>query len=245
MTALVEIRDLVIQRGGRDALQIGALDIPRGETLAIVGPNGSGKSTLLLALARLIKPGSGQINFNGDPISKLNELEYRRKISFVFQDPLLLDMLVEENVALGLRFRGLTKDEAGLRVHQWMKQLGIGSLAKRRADQISGGEAQRISLARAFVLEPELLLLDEPFSALDAITRRGLREELRNLKSKMLFPIIYVTHDITEALYLADELLPVVEGKIDDQWMQRMITREPSSEVALRAAREPRLSLVY
>jgi molybdate transport system ATP-binding protein len=87
--------------------------------------------------------------------------------------------------------------------------------------------------------------LDEPFSALDAITRRGLREELKNLKGNMSFPIIYVTHDITEALYLADEILPVVEGKIDNQWMQRMLSREPSEEVALRAAREPRLSLVY
>jgi molybdate transport system ATP-binding protein len=90
-----------------------------------------------------------------------------------------------------------------------------------------------------------LLLLDEPFSALDVITRRGLREELKNIKSGASFPIIYVTHDITEALYLADEILSVVEGKIDDQWMKRTISREPSEEVALRAAREPRLSLVY
>jgi molybdate transport system ATP-binding protein len=87
--------------------------------------------------------------------------------------------------------------------------------------------------------------LDEPFSALDAITRRGLREELKNLKGGMSFPIIYVTHDITEALYLSDEILSVVEGKSDDQWMQRMISREPSAEVSARAAREPRLSLVY
>jgi molybdate transport system ATP-binding protein len=90
-----------------------------------------------------------------------------------------------------------------------------------------------------------LLLLDEPFSALDAITRRGLREELKSLKDKMSFPIIYVTHDITEALYLADELLPVVEGKMDNQWLQKMINREPSTEAVLRAAREPRLTLVY
>jgi molybdate transport system ATP-binding protein len=89
------------------------------------------------------------------------------------------------------------------------------------------------------------LLLDEPFSALDAITRRGLREELKNLKASMSFPIIYVTHDINEALFLADEIMPVVEGKNDDGWMQRMISREPSDALSARAAREPRLALVY
>ena len=109
MTALIEIRDLVVQHGGLEALQINALDIPRGETLAVVGPNGAGKSTLLLVLAKLIRPAGGQIHFNGMPFSKLNELEYRRKISFVFQDPLLLDMSVEENVALGLKFTRLTQ----------------------------------------------------------------------------------------------------------------------------------------
>jgi molybdate transport system ATP-binding protein len=110
---------------------------------------------------------------------------------------------------------------------------------------VSGGERQRCAICQALARHPRVLLLDEPFSALDAITRRGLREELKHLKGNMSFPIIYVTHDITEALYLADEILPVVEGKIDDQWMQRMVSREPSSELALRAAREPRLSLVY
>jgi len=238
MTALVEIRDLVIQRGGRDALQIGALDIPRGETLAIVGPNGSGKSTLLLALARLIKPGSGQINFNGDPISKLNELEYRRKISFVFQDPLLLDMLVEENVALGLRFRGLTKDEAGLRVHQWMKQLGIGSLAKRRADQISGGEAQRISLARAFVLEPELLLLDEPFSALDPPTRANLLEDLSKLLAKDHRTAIFVTHNLKEAAKLSQRIALIIKGKLMQVGPAQQIKTKPINEEAAAFLKE-------
>ena len=106
MNELIFIRDLLIQRNGRDTLSIDSLQIQRGETLAIVGPNGAGKSTLLLALARLIKPVRGQLTFNGSPISELDDLEYRRKISFVFQDPLLMDMTVEKNIGLGLKFRG-------------------------------------------------------------------------------------------------------------------------------------------
>ena len=160
---MIEIRDLLIQRNGRDVLNVNSLDIKRGETLAIVGPNGAGKSTLLLALARLLPTARGEILFNSKPLKQWDELEYRRKISFVFQSPLLLDMTVEQNIALGLKFRGVSKEETHERVGRRIKQLGIELLSKRRASQLSGGEAQRVSLARAFVLEPELLLLDEPF----------------------------------------------------------------------------------
>ena len=162
---MIEIRNLLIQRNGRDVLKIDSLNIEHGETLAVVGPNGAGKSTLLLALARLLKPSDGGVIFNGSQVARLDDLEYRRKISFVFQDPLLLDMTVEQNIALGLKFRDTPKEEIHARVWKWIRQLGIETLAKRRASQLSGGEAQRVSLARAFVLEPELLLLDEPFAA--------------------------------------------------------------------------------
>src|SRR5215207_9310597 len=102
---MIEIHNLLIKRNGRDVLKVDSLDIQRGETLAVVGPNGAGKSTLLLALARLLKPAAGDVVFNGIQLAKLDDLEYRRKISFVFQDPLLLDMTVEQNIALGLKFR--------------------------------------------------------------------------------------------------------------------------------------------
>ena len=130
-------------------------------------------------------------------------------------------------------------------VDELFELFKIGHLKKRKPHMVSGGERQRCAICQALARRPRILLLDEPFSALDAVTRRGLREELKKLKGNMPFPIIYVTHDITEALYLADEILPVVEGKIDNQWMHRMMNREPSEEVASRAAREPRLSLVY
>ena len=136
MNELILIRDLLIQRNGRDALIVNSLQIQRGETLAIVGPNGAGKSTLLLALARLIKPKHGEILFNGNPISQMNDIEYRRKISFVFQDPLLMDMSVANNIALGLKFRGTDRDELRERVIRWSQAMGVESLIGRRAGQL-------------------------------------------------------------------------------------------------------------
>src|SRR5512133_2661117 len=127
---LIRIHDLLVQRNHRDTLRVDALDIGRGETLTIVGPNGAGKSTLLLALARLLKPSHGDIIYNGRSLKQWDELEYRRRISFVFQSPLLMDMTVEQNVALGLKFRGMPKEETHERVGKWMKQLGVESLAK-------------------------------------------------------------------------------------------------------------------
>src|SRR6185503_16751828 len=114
--AMIEIRNILVQRNNRGVLDIASLDIKRGETLAIVGPNGAGKSTLLLVLARLLPTMRGDILFNGKPIKQWDELEYRRKISFVFQSPLLLDMTVEQNIALGLTFRGMSKEETHERV---------------------------------------------------------------------------------------------------------------------------------
>jgi molybdate transport system ATP-binding protein len=119
--------------------------------------------------------------------------------------------------------------------------FNIGHLKKRKPHMVSGGERQRCAICQAMARRPAALLLDEPFSALDVITRRGLREELKSLKGKFSFPMIYVTHDINEALFMADEILPVVNGKADTGWMQRTMNREHP----VRAVREPRLALAY
>src|SRR6266498_5965385 len=134
---MIQIRDLLIKRNSIDSLRIDSLDIQRGETLTVVGPNGAGKSTLLLALARLLKPSRGDIVYDGKSLMQWDELEYRRRISFVFQSPLLMDMTVEQNVALGLKFRGTPRAETHERVGKWMRQLGVESLSKRRAGQLS------------------------------------------------------------------------------------------------------------
>lgn len=235
---LIKIRDLLIQRNEREVLNIASLDIQRGETLAIVGPNGAGKSTLLLALARLVKPARGEIVYDGKSLMQVNELEYRRKLSFVFQDPLLMDMSVEDNVALGLKFRGMPKDEIHARVAKWLKQLGIESLAKRRAGQMSGGEAQRVSLARAFVLEPELLLLDEPFASLDPPTRAKLLEDLSKLLSQDHRTAIFVTHNLNEAARLSHRIAVIVKGILRQVGPARQIKSKPADEAVAEFLKE-------
>lgn len=235
---MIEIRNLLIKRGGRNTLEIDSLDIQRGETLTVVGPNGAGKSTLLLALAHLLRPARGDIQFDGKSINRWNDLEYRRRISFVFQAPLLMDMTVEQNVALGLKFRGVSKEETCRRVGKWIKAMGIESLSRRRAGQLSGGEAQRVSLARAFVLEPELLLLDEPFAALDPPTRAKLIDDLSLILGKEHRTAVFVTHNLSEAARLNHRIAVVVGGKLRQVGTVKEIKSSPADQSVQEFLRE-------
>lgn len=230
MTDLIEVTNFQITRNERIVLDVPHLSIARGETLAVIGPNGAGKSTLLLALGRLLRPSQGDIVYDGKSLKQWDELEYRRRISFVFQAPLLMDMTVEQNVALGLKFRGSPKDEMRERVGKWMKQLGVDSLSKRRAGQLSGGEAQRVSLARAFVLEPELLLLDEPFSALDPPTRAKLMEDLAALLSEDHRTAVFVTHNLNEAAKMSHRVAVLVGGMLRQVGPAQQIKAKPADE---------------
>jgi molybdate transport system ATP-binding protein len=210
--------------------------------MVMIGPSGGGKTTIIRILAGLEKPDDGQLIFGNevwfDSMRRVNIVPQKRRLGYVFQNhPLFPHLNLYDNAA----FAAVDKKE----VDELFEIFKISHLRKRKPHMVSGGEQQRCAICQALARHPRLLLLDEPFSALDAVTRRGLREELKNLKGGASFPIIYVTHDITEALYLADEILPVVEGKIDNQWMQRMISGAPLEEVTLRAARKPRLALVY
>ena len=227
---MIQIRNLLIQRGGRNTLEIDSLEIARGETLTVVGPNGSGKSTFLLALAHLLKPARGNIQFEGKSVSQWNDLEYRRRISFVFQAPLLMDMSVEQNVGLGLKFRGVSKEETQERVGKWIKALGIESLSKRRASQLSGGEAQRVSLARAFVLEPDLLLLDEPFVALDPPTHTRLLDDLSNILKQDHRTAVFVTHNLREAAKVSNRIAVVIGGVLRQVGTAKQIKSHPADE---------------
>lgn len=214
MKPLVEIRDLSVKRGDHIALQLEQLTIRSGEVLAVVGPNGAGKSTLLLTLARLLKPERGKIQFSGQQASAESDTVYRRRIALVMQDPLLFDTSVFENVASGLRFRGISQDEIRHKIPLWLERLGVGHLSKRRAGQLSGGEAQRVSLARALVLEPKLLLLDEPFSALDPPTRSRLLDDLGALLKETGTTTVFVTHDLPEAAQLAGRVAVIIGNRL-------------------------------
>ena len=214
MTARVGLSNLVLLRGEQAALELDRLEIQPGEVLAVVGPNGAGKSTLLLALARLLEPKRGTILFDGQPIDAIPATEYRRRLALVMQEPLLFDTSVFDNVAMGLRFRGVWRDEIRARVERWLEQTGVLHLAERRACDLSGGEAQRVSLARALVLEPQLLLLDEPFSALDPPTRESLLDDLALLLDQTHTTTVFVTHDLREAEQLADRMAVVIGGRL-------------------------------
>ena len=214
MKALVEIHDLLVKRGDHPVLQLDELTILEGEVLAVVGPNGAGKSTLLLTLARLLKPERGKIQFNGQQVAAEFDTSYRRRIALVMQDPLLFDTSVFDNVASGLWFRGVSKNVIRRDVPLWLERLGVGHLSKRRAGELSGGEAQRVSLARALVLKPQLLLLDEPFSALDPPTRSRLLEDLSMLLNETDTTTVFVTHDLNEAVQLAGHMAVIVGNRL-------------------------------
>jgi tungstate transport system ATP-binding protein len=224
---MIQIFNLLIQRNGRDVLRVDSLHIKRGETLAVVGPNGAGKSTLLLALAHLLKPAKGKVKFNDKNLKDWNELEYRRKIAFVFQDPLLMDMTVEQNIALGLKFRGAEKTHIENQTAKWSKSMGVDSLRARRSNQLSGGEAQRVSLARAFVLEPELLLMDEPFSAVDPQTRGKLLNDLSSVLAQEHRTTIFVTHNLREAAQMGDRVAVVIGGELKQVGTPQQIKEYP------------------
>lgn len=230
MTPLVQIHNLLVRRGEHPALQLEHLAIQNGEVLAVVGPNGAGKSTLLLTLARLLKPECGEIQFNGTQASAESDTLYRRRIGLVMQDPLLFDMTVFENVASGLKFRGIHKDEIRKKVPLWLERLGVGHLAKRRASQLSGGEAQRVSLARALILEPQLLLLDEPFSALDPPTRSRLLDDLGTLLKETATTTVFVTHDLPEAAQLATRIAVIVGNRLRQVSSPNEVFNSPADE---------------
>ena len=230
MTPLVQIHDLLVRRGEHRALQLEHLAIQNGEVLAVVGPNGAGKSTLLLTLARLLKPERGEIQFNGTQASAESDTDYRRRIGLVMQDPLLFDMTVFENVASGLKFRGINKDEIRNKVPLWLERLGVGHLAKRRANQLSGGEAQRVSLARALILEPQLLLLDEPFSALDPPTRSRLLDDLGTLLKETATTTVFVTHDLPEAAQLAARIAVIINNRLHQVGSPEEVFASPAHE---------------
>lgn len=231
---MISVKNLVVQRNGRDALKISTLEIKKGETIAVIGPNGAGKSTFLLVLARLIKPSQGEIFFNGKLQQDWDNLEYRRKIAFVFQDPLLMDMSVQDNIALGLKFRGVNKGNAQEQVIRWSDAMGVAHLLGRRAGQLSGGEAQRVSLARAFILDPELLLMDEPFSAVDPQTRSQLLKDLSKVLSKTNRTTIFVTHNLNEAALVGDRIAVIMNGELKQVGKPKEI-KTKSTEKSVKA----------
>jgi len=211
--AKLSLRDVWVRRRGSDILQVPHLDVLPGEVLAIIGPNGAGKTTLLMVLGLLERPFQGEVLFEGEGV-RGRELSLRRRMAVVFQEALLLRRSVLDNVGLGLGLRGVPRRQRQERALHWMERFGVAHVARRGSRNLSGGEAQRASLARAFALEPEVLLLDEPFSGLDQPTREALLEELAGVLAETGLTTVFVTHDRDEAVRLGHRVAVLLGGRL-------------------------------
>ena len=215
-------------------LDVESLNLRAASILGLVGPNGSGKTTLLRLLGLTMRPSAGQILLDGQPVRYgWRGLKHRRQVATVFQNPVLLDTTVRANVEAGLRFRGVRRRPRRLLAEGWLDRFGIAHLADRRARLLSGGETRRVALARALVLEPKLLLLDEPFNDLDREIRHGLQLQLRRVLEGTRAAVVLVTHDLHEGLALAERLGVMLAGRLVQTGSLRDVLDRPlGAEVA-------------
>ena len=199
--------------GSVEALKEVALEVRSGEFFTLLGPSGCGKTTLLRIIAGLDMPDTGQVNLGGQDVTSLPAT--KRQVNTVFQSYALFPHLtIYENIAFGLRSRKFPDDEVKKRVDRRLEMLGLQEMKDRRPDQLSGGQKQRVALARALVNEPEILLLDEPMSALDAKLRAQVQEDLRRIQRRLGKTFLLVTHDQSEALVCSDRLAVMHQGRV-------------------------------
>jgi tungstate transport system ATP-binding protein len=212
--ALVALRDIAVRHGAATVLDLSSFEVHDGEVVVVIVPNGAGKSTLLRVMGLLQPPSVGKVFFRGEVATRRNSLAMRQRMASVFQEPLLLDSTVYANAALGLKLRGFDHNQIDKKLGPWLERLGIGHLTARRVRTLSGGEAQRTSLARGLVLDPDLLLLDEPFSALDAPTRETLLWDMREILAETRITTVMVTHELQEAAALGKRIGVLSRGKL-------------------------------
>jgi glycine betaine/proline transport system ATP-binding protein len=214
-----EVEATVKRHGGTIAVQDVTFDVQPGEVFVVMGLSGSGKSTLVRCLTRLIEPTLGEIDLDGEDIRKasaerLRDLR-RRRFSMVFQNfGLLPHRRVLDNIAFGLELRGETKAARLARAGEMLGLVGLEGMAERYPDQLSGGQQQRVGLARALASDPEVMLLDEPFSALDPLIRRDMQNEVIRLHRDLKKTMVFITHDLAEALKLGDHVMIMRGGKV-------------------------------
>jgi len=229
-TPIIEARGLVVARDGSDIVHIDRFAVQEGEVHVVLGPNGAGKSTLLRALDGL-EPMSGTLLYGGRPVrSERDRRQLRRATAVVFQKPYLLATTVLGNVESGLRLRGVGRDEARRRALAALDLLGVDQLADRRRKGLSGGEAQRVSIARALAGDPEVLFLDEPMAALDPPTRRGLLADLERIVAERAITVVWVTHDKEEALQVADRVTFLAKGRILQEGTAAEVLNRPATD---------------
>jgi sulfate/thiosulfate transport system ATP-binding protein len=229
---MIEARSVSKQFGSFVALDDVSVEVPAGSLTALLGPSGSGKSTLLRIIAGLEQPDAGRVLIEGHDVTSRPPQE--RGVGFVFQHyAAFKHMTVWKNVAFGLEIRRRPKDEVKERVARLLELVQLNGFADRYPAQLSGGQRQRMALARALAVEPDVLLLDEPFGALDARVRKELRSWLRRLHDEVHVTTIFVTHDQEEAMDLADQIVVMSHGQVEQVGGARELYDNPANEFVM------------
>jgi len=233
MPPFLEVRGVRMAFGGKRVLESVDLAVERGRSLAILGPSGCGKSTLLRIISGLVRQDAGEVRLDGERIDAVPA--ERRGIGFLFQHySLFPHMTVRQNIEFGLRMRGVPPEQRAARARELLRLIGLEGLADRRPGRLSGGEQQRVALARALAIEPRLLLLDEPFGALDAKIRRRLRRDLKALQRRLGITMVFVTHDQDEAFEVGDSIAVMHGGRIEQVGLPRDLYDHPATGFVAR-----------
>ena len=214
MEALYQISGLAFSYAGRRVLDLDELLLERDQVTAVVGPNGSGKSTLFDLLAFLRRPDAGRILFRGKPAAETANAVLRRQVGYIQQKPYLMKMSVRDNIGLGLKFRGAARTDIDAAVDAVADELGLGSLLERNAGRLSGGEIQKVALARALALQPDVVIMDEPFTYLDETTVHDIEDWIAEQRASRGKTIIFSTHDRLRAQSLSDHILSLINGRL-------------------------------
>ena len=243
MSAAIEFRNICKSYGDKTVLDNFNLSVEKGEFVAVIGSSGCGKTTALKMVNGLLTPDSGQILIDGEDIAGMDQVQLRRNIGYAIQGSVLFPhMSVEQNIAyvpnlLNRRDKKRTQEA----VDKWMRIVGLdGELKGRYPDELSGGQQQRVGIARALAASPELLLMDEPFGAVDEITRAQLQTELRRIWEQTGITVLFVTHDISEALKLGSHVLVMDAGRIEQYAPPAELLRSPATDFVHRLVERER-----
>ena len=236
-TSILKVKNLKKIYNNKTILDIDYLSFQESKIYAIVGPNGSGKTTLLNILNLLVKPDKGQIFFRDQEIinnSNSKILEIRRKMTLVDQDPFLFQSTVYSNVAYGLKVRSVSSLVQQNRIKNALDMVGLSGFENRKVDQLSGGEAQRVVIARALVIEPEILFLDEPTTSIDQRHIDIVERIIKKIKENIKTTVIFSTHNLSQAYRLADEVISILDGKIIKKVPENLFRGEIKEEDGLK-----------
>lgn len=233
----VNFQHVSVSFGDNEILKDFSLEVQKGECLTIIGTSGCGKTTMLRLVNGLLLPSSGTVEVNGQDVGTSDLIKLRREIGYAIQNVgLFPHMTVRQNIAyVPSLSRRWNRQEENRQIQRLLTVVGLdAAMADRYPSELSGGQKQRVGIARALAANPSILLMDEPFGAVDSITRRGLQKELKNLHKSLGLTILFVTHDIREALRLGDRVLVMKEGKIVRLDTPKVIKENPGSDFVAR-----------